>query len=242
MKSCSVVLALTVFAACGGDDENNTIDSGIRADAAPSCPAPTTPLAAGMHKLYVVFDGVTITLGDCDDAKTSCSSLVAQASTMVPPFLQGQPDPSSRITNIKGMVQDSLAPFSVDVVTTRPASGDYRMIVVGGTSAIVSSANGLTATRPTCDADNKNSIGFVFQNADDEFSDRAYADTIAGAFGQLAGLVPVTRSGDCMCITGTCAHAQTCTWGANIVPPVGNACSRTTQNEQLLLMNAVGCR
>jgi hypothetical protein len=242
MTSRSLVLAVAVLSACGGDDGTSLIDSGNRADAAPSCPAPETPLAAGMHKLYVVFDGVTITLGDCDDSKTNCSSLVTQSSTAVPPFQPGVGDPATRIATIKGMVQESLAPFSIDVVTARPASGDYRMIVVGGASTLVTASEGGTAAKPTCQGTNTNSIAFVFENDDDQFTDRGYADTIAGAFGRVAGLVPVTRSGDCMCIAGTCAHSQTCTWGTNIVPPVGNACSRMSQNEQLLMMTAVGCR
>ncbi len=242
MKSPSIVLAVAAFAACGGDDGNQAVDAGDRADAAPSCPAPATPLPPGMHKVFLVFQGITVMLGDCDDSKTSCSSLVAQSSTVVPPFLQGAADPASRVAIIKGMVQDALAPFSVDVVTTRPTAGNYRMVVVGGTSALVSTPDGATAAKATCDGANMNSIAFVFENDDDAFSDRGYADTIAGAYGRLAGLVPVTRSGDCMCIANTCAHLQTCTWGTNIVPPVGNACSRATQNEHLLLMNDVGCR
>lgn len=195
-----------------------------------------------MHELYIAFDGVTITQGDCDDSKTNCSSLVAQASTPVPAFLMAETNRQTRVTAITGMVQDALARFSVDVVTTRPATGDYWMVVAGGTSDAITGTTGvLLAARPACEATNRNSVALVFEQ-DSETTDRAYADTIAGAWGSLAGLVATTQSGDCMCIATSCAHAQTCTWGTSAVTMPGNSCMRTTQNEQLLLTTAVGCR
>lgn len=241
MKSCLLILAVIV-GACGGDGNPNKTDAGVRADAPPSCPAPSMPLATGAHKVFLAFEGVTITLGDCDDATTNCSSLVSQATTMVPPFLDGQSNRVTHITAISGLVQEALAPFSIDAVTTRPASGDYWMVVVGGDPTLVGGATGDTlAAKPVCDAANKHSIAFVF-DGDVDTTDRAYADTIAGAFGQLVGLVSTTRDSDCTCTASTCTHAQTCTWGTGIVAPPGNACMRTNQNEHLLMINAVGCR
>jgi hypothetical protein len=243
MKYCAALL-VSVLAACGNDGNSDHSDAGPRADAPPSCPAPATPLAAGEHKLYASFEGVTLTLGDCDDARTNCSSLVSQASTMVPPFLMGQGTRAGRITTIVGMVQEALAPFSIDVVTTRPASGSYWMVSVGGDALtlVTGSSDPLMAMKPVCDAANKNSIALVFEQDDTEFGDRAYADSIAGAFGQLAGLLSIGRNGDCMCTAATCTHGQTCTWSTGAVPAAGNACSRTSQNEHLLLIDAVGCR
>jgi hypothetical protein len=240
MKYCAALLV--ILAACGNDGSGDSSDAGPRADAPPSCPAPSTPLAAGMHELYLSFDGVTLTLGDCDDAKTNCTSLIASGSEVVPQFLMGQGTRATRITTITGMVQEALAPFSVDVVTTRPASGSYWMVSVGGAPTLVSgSPDPLMAMKPVCDAANKNSIALVFEQ-DSEFTDRAYADSIAGAFGRLAGLLPISKNGDCMCTTATCTHGQACTWSTGAVPAAGNACSRTSQNEHLLMIDAVGCR
>lgn len=92
-----------------------------------------------------------------------------------------------------------------------------------------------------CDATNRNSVALVFDQ-DTETSDRAYADTIAGAWGSLADLVATTQSGDCMCTRTSCVHAQTCSWGTAVVTKPGNTCMRTTQNEQALRTTAVGCR
>lgn len=232
----SWVLCAALLAACGGDESKTTVDAGPRPDAAPACPTPSTPLATGAHTLFLSFTGVTMTLGECDDARTNCSSVVAQGSTTIPAFSD-----QARVATIVAMVKEALAPFSVEVVTTRPASGNYRMVSVGGTAAQVTGADGLVAAKPVCDAENLNAIAFITEQ-DDEFTDRGYANTIAGAFGRLAGLVPSTRSGDCMCTAATCAHLQTCTFGTSSVTQTGNACDRTTQNEQQLLIAAVGCR
>ncbi len=242
MKSAFMLAVL--LAACSGDDSNSHVDAGDRADAPLACPAPSTPLAAGMHELFVSFEGVTLTLDDCDNATTNCSSLVAQASTMIPPFLDAAGNRATRIATITQMAQEALAPFSVDVVTTRPASGDYWMVSVGGDASLASgSPDPLLVTKSACDATNKHSIALVFeQDADAMFSDRAYGDTIAGAFGRLAGLSSISRNGDCMCTAATCTHSQACTWATNAVVAPGNACTRSSQNEHELLIDAVGCR
>ena len=238
-------MLLCCFVVASGDDGNQvSIDAPPRPDAPPSCPPAAEPLAAGTFKLYLSFEGVTIKLGDCDDSRTNCSSLVAQSSTTVPRFLASDGARTSHITTIASMVQDALAPFSVDVVTSRPASGNYWMVSIGGTSDTVTlMPDVLLAAKPVCDAANKNSIAFVFeQDATLDTPDRAYADTIAAAFGRLLGLVPTKSSRDCMCVSSTCAHTQTCTWGTATLPEAGNSCDRTMQNEQLLVMDAIGCR
>jgi len=241
MKFHALVFA-TMMAACGDDGGGTTVDAGPRPDAPPSCPPQSAPLPAGDHQVFIAFEGVAITLGDCDDATINCSSLVADATTNVPPFLMAETNRQTRITAITSMIRDALAPFSIDVVTTRPASGDYWMVVAGGTSdAIAGTANILVAAQPACDAANTKSLALVFER-DEQTTDRTYANTIAGAFGSLVGLVPTTQSGDCMCVTATCAHSQTCTFGTGTVTMPGNTCQRSTQNEQSLLMTAVGCR
>lgn len=221
-----------------------TGDAPPRPDAPPSCPPASEPLAAGAFKLYLSFEGVTIQLGSCDDSHTNCSSLVAQSSTVVPSFLGGDGARASHITTITGMVQEALAPFSVDVVTTRPASGNYWMVSIGGASDAVTGMTDLSlAVKPVCDAMNKNSLAFVFEKDPTlDTPDRAYADTVAAAFGRMVGLVPTRSARDCMCISSTCTHTQTCTWGTATLPEAGNNCNRTMQNEQLLLMDSIGCR
>src|SRR5512142_1063573 len=106
-------------------------------DAAPDadllhCPAPVDPTAPGTHTVFVNFDGVTLTKGNCNDATTNCTSLVVQDQTVVPPWLDGNADRANDIAAIMTVARTAVAPYSIDLVTTRPASGDYKMIVVGG--------------------------------------------------------------------------------------------------------------
>ncbi|HUS31383.1 MAG TPA: hypothetical protein VMZ53_22885 [Kofleriaceae bacterium] len=237
------VLALIAVAACGDDGGGMvTPDSSTPMPDAPvTCPAVTPPLAAGMHTFYLSFEGVTITKGACDDAKTNCSELVGQASTVVPAFLPAESDRDARIAVIAAEVQTALAQFSVDVVRTRPASGDYWMASIGGTSMAVAGVSGVTAgVKPTCQSVNKSSISLVFDRGA-TVTDRAYADVITTTFGQLVGLVSVNLSGDCMCNAGSCTHTDACTWGTSVSTQI-NSCSRQVQNEQELLRTAVGCR
>lgn len=92
-----LVAFVALAGACGGDTSGARPDAAPRADAAPTCPPQAAPLAPGMHALYLAFEGETLTLGDCDDARTNCSSLVAQASTEVPPLFDGIASRTTRI-------------------------------------------------------------------------------------------------------------------------------------------------
>jgi hypothetical protein len=240
----TLILISSFFVACSGDEHQVGSDAPPRADAPPSCPPATQPLAAGTFTVYLSFEGATIHFGDCDDAKTDCSGLVLQATTVVPSFLGSDAARGAHIATITSMVQDALAPFSVDVVTTRPTSGNYWMVSIGGTSDGITGVPDLSlAAKPVCDAMNKSSLAFVFEKDPTlDTPDRAYADTVAAAFGRLLGLVPTRSARDCMCVSSTCTHTQLCTWGTATLPEAMNSCNRTMQNEQLLLMDAIGCR
>jgi hypothetical protein len=244
MNRC-IGLLVAVVAACGDDGGNHMVtpDSPAMPDADTfvPCPAQSPPLAMGTHVFYLSFEGVTLTKGTCDDSRTSCTELVAQTSTIVPAFLQAASDRDTRITAIANEVQAVLAPFSVDVVRVRPASGDYWMASIGGTSMAVTGVSGVSAgVKTTCASVNKNSISLVFDRGA-AVTDREYADLISTTFGQLLGLVATNLSGDCMCNAGSCTHTAACTWGTSVSTQL-NTCSRQVQNEQALLRVALGCR
>lgn len=234
----SLGLLVAVVAGCGDDGGNHMVtpDSPVMPDADPfvPCPAPSTPLAMGTHVFYLSFEGVTLTKGTCDDSRTNCTELAAQSPTVVPAFLEAETDRDARIATIANEVQAVLAAFSVDVVRVRPASGDYWMASIGGTSTTAS------AVKAVCASSNKNSISLVFDRGAG-VTDREYADLISTTFGQLLGLVPTNLSGDCMCSAGSCTHTAACTWGTSVSTQL-NTCSRQVQNEQALLRAALGCR
>lgn len=234
-------LLLAVMAGCGDDGGGSHMvtpdGTPVTPDAFVECPAVTPPLAMGTHVLYLSFEGVTLTKGTCDDSRTNCTELVAQSPTIVPAFLEAAADRDARIAAIANEVQAVLAPFSVDVVRVRPASGDYWMASIGGTSPTSSATS---SVKPVCASSNKNSISLVFDRGA-TVTDREYADLISTTFGQLLGLVTTNLSGDCMCNAGSCTHAAACSWGTSVSTQL-NSCSRQVQNEQALLRAALGCR
>ena len=239
-----VGLLFAAVAGCGDDGGMTMVmpdsPTTMMPDAFVECPA-APPLVMGTYVFYLSFEGVTLTKGACDDSRTNCTELDAQSSTVVPAFIPAATDRDLRIAQITSEVQAVLVPFSVDVVRVRPASGDYWMASIGGTSTAVAGTSGVTAgVKATCASSNKDSIALVFDRGD-TVSDREYADLISTTFGQLLGLVATNLSGDCMCNAGSCTHANRCTWGTSVSTQL-NSCSRQVQNEQALLRTTLGCR
>jgi hypothetical protein len=107
-------------------------------DAAPdaptaACPNPSTDAGGGgTYTVYLNADGVTLTKSNCDNATTNCTHLIMQSQAVVPPFMNGAANRDSVIAEIAAHIEEVLLPYSIDVVTTRPASGPYYMIVLGG--------------------------------------------------------------------------------------------------------------
>ena len=124
-----VTAAAAAVAACG-DNGATAADAAI--DAPTMCAPKTAPLAPGMHTIYLNFDGVTLMRGT-DNASMNMSDLIPDTITV--PAYVATGDASvrqGRIDLIVDYVQRALAPYSVDVVTTRPAAAPYMMMVIGG--------------------------------------------------------------------------------------------------------------
>lgn len=86
------------------------------------------PLAQSRQLLFVNFDGAVITAGN-DDARTNTSSLARSFSRLVGEF-PAYGTGARRFSVLQAMELD-WAPFNVHITQTRPASGNYTMVVVG---------------------------------------------------------------------------------------------------------------
>lgn len=120
------LLVLILAAACGGGGGSHDPDARGAADAPVTADAPA---AAAGHVVYLAFDGETVTPGTDDPVKTT-SPLPSKAYTA-----KYLPNDAARTTKIDAIVTEVraiLAPYDVALVTTRPASGSYDLIVVGG--------------------------------------------------------------------------------------------------------------
>src|SRR5262249_3541653 len=145
MKRAIVVLAFLV--GCGDDStapgdaaiDASVIDAAIdapidgpggNADAGPLC-APSDGGAVGTHTLFLNFEGVTITRGGtgCQNDATRNCSFIATADTVVTQFAATAANRQMLLDDIVSNMYQQLAPYSINLVTTRPASGPYKMIV-----------------------------------------------------------------------------------------------------------------
>lgn len=243
---------LLLLVALAGCEKNllSNMDAGLDApapDAPTACPAvTTTPLPPGHFKLYVNTEGVDIAKCSQNDARTNCSMLPL-ANTTIPAFLPGDTNRQAKIDAIVVRVQEKLAPYSIDVVTTRPTSGDYTMAVLGGDPTAFGGTTGTLSLAPAvCDFANQDQITFEFDRGS-TVGNIDYALSILSDFGAVVGLAGTTTSGDCLCRFNGCGPAldpQICYFGsaAMVTTMTQFSCGRTTQDEPLILANALGCR
>jgi len=248
-----VTRALLLVWALAGCEKNllvgmdASIDAPVTvADAPTHCPAVTTnPLPAGRFKLYVNTEGVAIMKCSADDARTNCSTIPTGNAT-IPPFLPGDPNRQALIDAIVVRVQDKLAPYSVDVITTRPTSGEYAMSVIGGDPTLIGQAsNALSTGGEACSFDNHNHVTFAFDRGSGPgYND--YAWSVVSDFALGVGLAPTGTANDCECRVGSCGSPEPsiCEWGSNVPVPADppHDCARTAQDEPMLLSAALGCR
>ena len=139
--------------------------------------------------LFINFDGATLTAG-VDDATIDQASAAGSFSGMpLDPFGDGP-----KRDDIMTRLGEIWAPFDVGVTETRPASGDYAMIVVTPTSPI--GALGLASL--DCGDANPTSVGIVFIGIDDPYSADFVATFISRQAGRGYGLENVDAPGDVM--------------------------------------------
>jgi hypothetical protein len=223
---------LWIVAACGGG-------SGAHPDA--------TKLAG--HVLFVQFEGQAVTNGIADDAASNTSQL-ATAPVTLAPFASGAADRATQIAAVTGDLTRLLAPYSVDVVTTRPAMGSYDMTIVTddlGTKVSSSFANVASITgAQTCSPATGSTINFVFATVVPSSDHHFVASLTLAMFAGDHG-VPFSKvKGDCMCLAdATCSdtHAA-CILGAAAAIDSAHVPCRTeaTMDEGAELLQVFGAR
>lgn len=182
--------------------------------------APEAPEASGIHTVFLAFDGVSILKGTDDDATTNTTKTAAADGT-VSPLFAGDSTRATRIDSIVAEIRTGLTPYDIKLVTTRPDSGPYDMIVFGGTAQELGYADNIAlfALAPEdCDNVEPSSVGFVFEDAD-PFTNTPYEHAqMAMAVLALEHGLPVSReASDCLCydvdLTKRCDHTQACSFG-----------------------------
>jgi len=176
--------------------------------------------ASGANVYYLNFEGQTLTPG-ADNPATNTSELLS-GSVSLPAYLAGDAQRATKIQTIVHEVEAILAPYDIAVVTSRPASGAYDMVVAGGTSQQAGFPTGLHAEAVVdCTAARPRHISLVF----DLSTGHDAARQIIGSLGVSHGISASTTSTDCMCIAdaGCTAPAAACTIGGAGTPVSSNA-------------------
>lgn len=136
----------------------------------PGCDAPDLqPHAQGLRRVYLAFDGVTLTASNTNDnATTNQSSIVNSSTEVIAPFNVNDLSSTSGLSRaqiIQRVIDDLYvihAPYNVDFTTTRPSSGQYSMVVFGGSCGTVVGDNCAGIALLDCNDYMPSNITFVF--------------------------------------------------------------------------------
>jgi hypothetical protein len=182
--------------------------------------------------LFINFEGAVLDPG-YSDATVNKTPLIAKRSTL--PAFSGSSDLR---TSIVATLTEALGSYDLAIVTVRPATGPYDMIVFGGSPANLELPADLDSVAPIdCGDGRKSDLAVVF----DGTTSIRLANAALGAVGNMAGMDRVTRAGDCL---GDRRNATAvCTYGANVSKDLTLAlCGTTPQDEPAMLAVAYGCR
>jgi hypothetical protein len=165
---------------------------------APPAPAPDF---SGNNVLFLNFDGVVLDYGDPDDARANISGM---GDVVVPSFKLWTGAKVTRqqaIDSIVDRVRGYFKPFDLQIVTTRPASGNYTMVAFGGRNTIIPGLSGAAGVALLdCDGNLLNNVVYDFteEQPPDYGGLPAIAITAAHETGHSYGLEHNINSDDVM--------------------------------------------
>ncbi len=234
----SVVLACLLFAACdariGGVDngiDNNGPDAstggGTGGDVDAPSGTPTDAPACSSRVVYLDF-GTPGSVRSLSKATTSNSKMNTASwigkdpnnpnvtSANLPAFHANDTNRQALIDSIVASVTSQLSNIPVTVVTTRPTSGDYVMVVFGGTNTQLGTKYTYATNELDCGDLNRNDVAWMSDTTPTAKVD----DYTLGAIGFGLGLTAVDNESDCMCgWANGCHQPETtqCTFTAGTV-------------------------
>jgi hypothetical protein len=145
--------------------------------------------------VFLNFDGQALQRGP-SDATLNQASWMQNPSGTAPAYLMGNGNRTTLIQNIVTGVKDQLSSFPVKVVTKRPPSGDYVMIVFGGQASQVGSLYGGAVNQLDCGDARPNDVAWI---GDGVTPVQRVVNFTVGAIGFGLGLTGTKDPNDCMC-------------------------------------------
>lgn len=210
-------LALALVIGCGSSHNNS-----VAADA----PTDGPPILAHTHTLFLDFDGVTLGSGS-DDATMNTSALVTGPTTL-PSYLgsDGSADRGSAIAAIAAEVEDILEPYQVTVVTARPASGTYMMVVTTDAPSSKLQCTDCPGDAPADCGAVDSPIAFNFGGGSALPLHGVTADTVAELGLTVLGIPTSAVPNDCMCFSDA-----NCTFPPSMECTIGGAGTAISQTK-----------
>lgn len=223
------LLALLLVAGCGAElntsgheaspdassSSGGSIDAsnGGASDAGVTSPDGSSSACANGRVVYLSFEGETLTYAATDSTQNH-AHWIGVTTAVVPPFRPNLTNRATEIQTIVDGVRSRLAGTLATVVTTRPASGPYVMVVLGGDNGDVGSSYTYATGDHDCGDLVKNDVGWV----SDAPSLSYVPDLIVGTVGWGLGLQGTNDPNDCMCAwANNCSSASgACTLSSNI--------------------------
>ncbi len=204
-------LALAMSAACGDNGEVGEVP--VDASPQPDGRAHVTTT------VFLNFDGARLTKDYPNDATADISLYVRPPGVTIPPWRDGLPARAASVAAITQRIRGLLAPYDIDVVSTRPAAGTYNMIVFGGQARDLFGAGTMDMV-PGADCAPQPDISFVTETAT---NDDVAASLAVGALATTHHIPQTVARGDCLCFDGDACRPLTglCTIGAAETPTQG---------------------
>lgn len=170
----------------------------------PSCPKKKPPGEAlgqnGRHVLFVNYEGADLRVGDnsMENLGIRDPGFKNQGIVELDGFDPGNAKRDEAITKIHQQVQKWYADFDIDVVLSRPLTGDYQMTLVGGDKSDIGLGGSIVGISPgDCKNNNETNLNFAFSRSLRENPDQV-AVTIAHEAGHAYGLGHVQNNKDIM--------------------------------------------
>jgi len=214
MRSALVALVMAwpvgLFAGCGAQviDGRSHAPDAPPADAAAEIDAPPddadiVPVDSATARcanrvVFLNFDGQTLQQGLSDATTNTASWITGRTTGTAPPYLNGNGGRDATIQSIVNGVRTQLAQVQVPVtvVTTRPTTRSYVMIVFGGQMAQVGSQYSGAVNTLDCDDLRPNDVAWI---SDGVTPTQRVINYAIGAIGYGIGLTATTDPNDCMC-------------------------------------------
>jgi hypothetical protein len=212
-----------------------------------------TPAAEdqGRRLVYVEVDGITLTRSDATDDAGTNQSVMVDSDTEVIPRLELADLGDHRGLSREQLIDELIrllyvlhAPYNIDFTATRPTSGAYSMIVIGGDCPTVAGRSCAGIAPRDCGDQNLANIAFVFPRG---LSVEAVATLAAHESGHAWGLGHTDDPDDIM--NPIVAEPPQTRYGAGNLAgidgqPDGSGCpqSATYQDSHELLLANIGPR